>query len=100
MFAGYRPHSEFTGINIISIQNRLNRAVAKMPPPPITRESIDASLRSLGLDVEATWRFICAEGIGPGQIRHMSFRGLKVQIDRYMGMTGSYYEKAQPETHP
>jgi hypothetical protein len=61
MFAGYCPHSESTGMNIISIQNRLNRAVAKMPPPPITRESIDASLRSLGLNVDATWRFICTE---------------------------------------
>lgn len=83
-------------MNIVGIRNRLNRAVAKMPPPHVTRESIDAKLRAHGLDVEATWRFICAEGISPDQITHMSFHGgLETQIDRYKGMTGSYHEKAQ-----
>jgi hypothetical protein len=48
-------------MSIMGIRNRVNRIIEKMPPPPVTRESIDASLRSLGLDVDATWRFICTE---------------------------------------
>jgi hypothetical protein len=82
-------------MSVTSLRNRLDRAIGKLPPKPVTRESIEANLRSAGLDVEATWRFICAEGIGSGQIRQLAKQGkLFAAIDRYKGMTGSYHEKA------
>ena len=81
-------------MNVQSIQNRLDRVVKKMPPLPVTRESIEVNIRSLGLDVEATWRFICAEGLGAGQLRQMALRGdLIAAIDSYRGVTGSYHNR-------
>ena len=83
-------------MNINGIRSRLNRAVAKMPPTPVTRESINVKLRTLGLDVEATWHFFCAENVGSEQARHMVLQGtLRPAIDRYRGMTGSYRQKAK-----
>ena len=82
-------------MSISALRTRLQRVEAKRPPLPVTRESIEANLRSHGLDVEATWRFICAEGLGPHQIRHLAKQGkLFAAIDCYKGMTGSYHEKA------
>lgn len=83
-------------MNIIGIRNRLNRAVAKMPPPPVTRESINALLRAQGQDVDAVWRFVIAENMGRDQILELAMRGeLQTQINRYKNMSGNYHQKAQ-----
>ena len=83
-------------MSVVGIRNRLNRAVAKMPPPPVTRESIEAKLRACGLDVEACWRWVLAEDVSPYRIRQMAVDGtLLADVERYKDMTGSYHEKVQ-----